>query len=166
MRSNINQTKQQRAFTPASPSRSPRIIIQEVLNVFAYGAMNSPPIFLTARAAIPPLSYEPIYLEHFCTPVIHPITGKIVSKYKELANDPETSEVWRTAFGNEFGGLAQGDNKTADKGSNTIFVLDHGGIKNIPADRKIAYGRLVAEYREQKKDPNRVRLTAVGNLIK
>ena len=37
--------------------------------------------------------------------------GKIISKYKELANNPEMSEVWRTALGNEFGGLAQGDNK-------------------------------------------------------
>ena len=56
----------------------------------------------------------------------------------------------------EFGGLAQGGNITGKKGSNTVFVLDHGRIKNIPADRKIAYGRLVVDYREQKADPNRV----------
>ena len=43
--------------------------------------------------------------------------------------------------------------------------MDHEGIKNIPKDRKVTYGRLVVDYREQKEDPNRVRLTAGGNLI-
>ena len=46
-------------------------------------------------------------------------------------------EVWITVFGKEFGGLAQGDNITGEKGSNAIFVLDHEGIKNIPAEQKI-----------------------------
>ena len=45
------------------------------------------------RAAIPPPTYEPIDSEHFCAPVIHLTTGKIIPKYKELANDPETREV-------------------------------------------------------------------------
>ena len=97
--------------------------------------------------------------------MIHPTTWKIISKYKELTNDPEMSEVWRTAFGKKFGGLAQGDKKTGEKGSNSVFVLDHEGIKNIPKDRKFTYGRLVVDYREQKEDPTRVRLTASGNLI-
>ena len=44
--------------------------------------------------------------------------------------------------------------------------MDHDGIKNIPKNRKVTYGRLSVEYREQKEDPNRVRLTAGGNLIK
>ena len=43
--------------------------------------------------------------------------------------------------------------------------MDHEGIKNIPKDRKVTYGRLVVDYREQKEDPNQVRLTAGGNLI-
>ena len=127
--------------------------------------MSNPPLYSPARANIPPPAYGPIDLEHFCAPVIHPTTGKIISKYKELANDPEMCEVWMTAFGKEFGGLAQGDNRTGEKGSNSIFVLDHEGIKNIPKDRKVTYGRLVVDYREQKEDPNRVRLTAGGNLI-
>ena len=52
------------------------------------------------------------------------------------------------------------------KNSNAIFVINCGEIKNIPADRKIAYGCLVVDYREQKKDPNRVQLTVGCNLIK
>ena len=96
---------------------------------------------MAARAAITLPSYEPISSENFFVPVIHLMTGKITSKYKELANNPETSEVWRTAFRKEFGGLEQRDNKTGEKGSNAIFILDHEGINNIPADRKIMYGR-------------------------
>ena len=38
-------------------------------------------------------------------------------------------------------------------------------IKNIPKDRTVTYGRIVVNYRSQKKDPNRVRITAGGNLI-
>ena len=62
MRSNINQTKQQKQFTPVPPSRSPRIISQVALNAFAYGAMSNPRLYSIARADIPPLSYDPIDL--------------------------------------------------------------------------------------------------------
>ena len=44
--------------------------------------------------------------------------------------------------------------------------LDLEGIKNIPRDRVITYARIVVDYRAQKKDPNRVRITAGGNLLK
>ena len=44
-------------------------------------------------------------------------------------------------------------------------MLSHEEIKNIPRDRMITYGRIVVDYREQKADPNRVRITAGGDLI-
>ena len=65
-----------------------------------------------------------------------------------------------------IGGLAQGDNKTGEKGTNSIFVLNHEAIANIPKDRVVTYARIVVDFRPQKKDPNRVRMTAGGNLIK
>ena len=43
--------------------------------------------------------------------------------------------------------------------------LDLEGIKNIPKGRVVTYARIVVDYRPQKKDPNRVRITAGGNLI-
>ena len=43
--------------------------------------------------------------------------------------------------------------------------MDLGAIKNIPKDRVITYARIVVDYRAHKKDPNRVRITAGGNLI-
>ena len=41
-------------------------------------------------------------------------------------------EVWTTAFGKEFGNLAQGDAKTGEQGTNSIFVMSHKEIATIP----------------------------------
>jgi len=73
--------------------------------------------------------------------------------------------VWTRAFGKELGGLAQGNTTTNTKGTNTIVFLDHIGIRAIPTDRTITYARIVVDYRPQKEDPNRVRITVGGNLI-
>ena len=68
-------------------------------------------------------------------------------------------------MGKEFGNMAQGDKKTGTKGTNSIFVMTHEQIKNIPRNRVVTYARLVVDYRPQKEDPNRSRMTAGGNLI-
>eukprot|EP00804_Cyclotella_cryptica_P026302 CCRYP_007636-RA/>CCRYP_007636-RA protein AED:0.47 eAED:0.42 QI:0/0/0/1/1/1/2/0/610 len=65
----------------------------------------------------------------------------------------------------EIGALAQGDNKTGAAGTNTIFFMSHRDIQNIPSDRTVTYARIVVDYRPQKEDPNRVRITVGGNLI-
>ena len=62
--------------------------------------------------------------------------------------------------------MAQGDNKTGTKGKQCIFVMSHDEIANIPKDRVVTYARIVVNFRPQKSDPNRVRMTAGGNLIK
>ena len=105
-------------------------------------------------------------IENFCTPVIHPTTGETITQYKKLIKDPVTKEIWETAFSKEFGRMAQGDNKTKCEGTNSIFVMSHDEIKQIPKDRVVTYARIVVDFRPQKKDPNRVRMTAGGNLIK
>jgi len=104
-------------------------------------------------------------LEEFCGPVIHPTTGGTITKYNKLKDDPELKEIWTTAFGKEFGTLSQRDDKTSAKGTNSLFVMDPADIRNISKNRVIAYGRIVPDYREQKEDPNRVRIPVGGNLI-
>ena len=69
------------------------------------------------------------------------------------------------AFGKEWGNLTQGDNKTRTKGTDSLIVLNHEEIRNIPTDRTVTYANIVVDYRPQKEDPNRVRITAGGNLI-
>ena len=60
--------------------------------------------------------------------------------------------------------LAQGYENTP--GTNTITFMKKEDIKNIPKDRTVTYTRIVVDYCPQKKDPNRVRITVRGNLIK
>jgi hypothetical protein len=61
--------------------------------------------------------------------------------------------------------LAQGDKHTNTQGTHSIFILSHAAINHIPADRVVTYANIVVDYRPQKADPNRVRITAGGNLI-
>ena len=51
-------------------------------------------------------------LKQIATPMVHPTTGEMISSYKRLMHDPVTAEIWQTAFGNDFGGMARGDDKT------------------------------------------------------
>jgi hypothetical protein len=55
--------------------------------------------------------------------MVHPTTGETISSYNQLMNDPETAKIWQTAFGKDFGGMAHGDNKTGQKGTNSVFVM-------------------------------------------
>ena len=72
------------SHTPTPPSRTPRIISQEALAAvchrgLAYGAFATPP--QRENRQRPPL-------EHFCAPVVHPVTGESITSYKKLARDP------------------------------------------------------------------------------
>ena len=102
-------------------------------------------------------------LDQVCNGVVHPVTKETITKYKKLANDPLMKGVWTKAMCKEFGRLAQG---YGDKeGTNTIFFMTIDEIKQIPKDRTVTYARIVVDYRPQKDDPNRVRITVGGNLI-
>jgi hypothetical protein len=108
----------------------------------------------------------PVMIEHFASPMVHPITGITISSYKKLMNDPATAKVWQTTFSKEFGGMAQGDNKTGKKGTNAIFVMKHNELAQIlRAGKKFTFANPVVDHRPQKEDPNQIRITAMGNLV-
>ena len=46
-----------------------------------------------------------------------------------------------------------------------VTFMEKEDIKHIPKNRTITYTRIVVDYRKHKADPNRVRITAGGNLI-
>ncbi len=96
--------------------------------------------------------------------MVHPTTGETISSYKKLMHDPAT-KTWKTAFGKDFGVMAQGDNKTSQKGTRSIFVMLHDKIKKIPTNQTVIYARVVVNFRLQKLDPHRICITASGNLI-
>ena len=153
---------------PADRQTSPAIITQDAINALTHKVMNATDdTHFIPRKVSPQRDHDPApaKLEHFCSPVVHRETGETITNYRKLIKDPLYREVWMTAFGKEFGNLAQGDRRTGTKGTNTVFILGHDEIKNIPKDRVVTYGRIVIDYRPQKDDPNRVRITAGGNLI-
>jgi hypothetical protein len=79
--------------------------------------------------------------------MVHPTTGKTITSYKQLMHDPKTAEVWQMAFSKDFGGRAQGDNKTGQKGTNSVFVMTHEEIDvAIKAGHKWTYTRIVVDY--------------------
>ena len=43
--------------------------------------------------------------------------------------------------------------------------MSHDEISDIPPDKTVTYAQIVVDYRPQKSDPNRVRLTVGGNLL-
>ena len=49
--------------------------------------------------------------------------------------------------------------------TSTIEFLSLDEIPLIPGDRVVTYARIVVDFRPQKEDPNRVRITVGGNLI-
>ena len=55
-------------------------------------------------------------------------------------------EVWTRALGKEFGSLAQDNDLTKTPGTNTLFVLNHEQIKNIPSDQTLTYARIVVDF--------------------
>ncbi len=65
----------------------------------------------------------------------------------------------------DFGGMAQGDKKTGQAGTDSIFVMDHGAIAKIPKNQTVTYACFVVDYRPQKADPHHIQITAGGNLI-
>jgi hypothetical protein len=93
---------------------------------------KSPDLYAPAKLRPKSGTTSPFDFQQVATPMVHPTTGETISSYKCLMHDPVTAETWQTAFGKDFGGMAQGDHKTGQKESNSIFVMTHDEIKLIP----------------------------------
>jgi hypothetical protein len=144
------------------------IVTQQALNVMTIQEKVANNAAFTPHSLQPiGVTHRPMKFEHYANPMVHPIMGETISSYKKLMHDPATAEVWQTAFGKDFGGMCQGNNKTGQKGTNAMFVMTHDEIAHaLRAKRVFTYGNPVIDHRPQKEDPNRIRITAGGNLIK
>jgi hypothetical protein len=142
-----------------------RIVTRHAINLLTLHEEASFSTLHTPRALMKHAKM-PITFEHYASPMVHPVTGRTISSYKKLMHDPATAEVWQTAFGKDFGGMAQGCNKTGQKGTNAMFVMTHDEIMHALAAKKFfTYANPVVDFRPQKDDPHRIRITAGGNLI-
>ncbi|MGL5936265.1 MAG: hypothetical protein ACRCZI_11665, partial [Cetobacterium sp.] len=124
---------------------------------------------VTAEAVRPNGPAEPEHDTGQPTPFLgmamNPDTLKL-SEYRVLAQS-SIGEQWKRAFCIEWGRLFQGYQAQDPKYSvtqptNTCQLVRPG---DMPRDKKATYIRIVADYREQKADPYRVRCTVGGNLI-
>ena len=162
--------------SPATPRRSNRLNSAPLPNFQNVRFISQEAVnFLVANdPVVTPQAFVPLHLRQNYTArdialygfaMVHPVTGEHITSYRKLMNDPVTSEVWMTAFGKDFGGMCQGDNKTGTKGTDAIFVMDPRDVPNIPKDQPPTYAKVVVAYRPQKDDPYRIRITAGGNKI-
>ena len=153
--------------TPGGIRAIARLISQQALNALTMKeALYAPKNFAQRKYVHHNFVENVPNYAHFAPPMVHPTTGETITSYKWLMHDPATAEVWQTAFGKDFGGMAQGDDKTGQTGTNSIFVMTHAKIKQAYADKvTFAYAKIVVDFRPQKEDPYRIRITAGGNLL-
>ena len=110
--------------TPGGIRAIARLISQQALNALTMKeALYAPKNFAQRKYVHHNFVENVPNYAHFAPPMVHPTTGETITSYKWLMHDPATAEVWQTAFGKDFGGMAQGDDKTGQKGTNSIFVM-------------------------------------------
>jgi hypothetical protein len=144
-----------------------RLVLQQALNAITMAKFFCPLPAYTPRVlqeeapTLPHLNFK-----HCVSRMVHPVTGKTILSYKKLMNDPATAEVWQTTIGKDFGGMAQGNNKTGQKGTNAMFIMTHNEIAHAYREKKFfTFANPIVDYRPQKDDPNWLRITTMGNLI-
>jgi hypothetical protein len=110
------------AGDPQVRFRNSRMISQEAINMLLMDYLqNNTVTFTPAKLAPPP---GPLMnLEHYAMLMVHPTTGKTISSYKQLMNNPVTTDTWQKAFGKDFGSMCQGDNKTGVNSTNAMFMM-------------------------------------------
>jgi hypothetical protein len=115
------------------------MISQEAINFLTKCIWAQSPNIYTPNKLCPTFARSCVDYEQLAMPMVHPTTGEAISSYKRLMHNPATSETWQTAFGKDFGGMAQDDEKTGQKGKNSIFVMTHDKIAHIPRNQTVTY---------------------------
>jgi hypothetical protein len=81
-------------------------------------------------------------------------------QYKDLMKDPIFGPLFEIGLSNELDRIFQGICDIT--GTNTTFFID---LQNIPKDRKVTYGKLVCDFKPNKTEKHRVRLTVGGDRL-
>jgi hypothetical protein len=120
------------------------------------------PTFHYANSAITLSHLEEAYIKrtYAINSVLNQDTGTL-EEYRQLIKGKE-GELWQSGAYKELARLAQGCKKRGLMGTNTTHFIDH---RTKPAHKKATYARIVSEYRAQKSDPYRIRITVCGDQI-
>ena len=129
----------------------------------AYLSVNSQSLYEASLSFLPSIS-EPFPLQAWAWAAINPDTG-LPAEYRELIKSSGAPR-WILGMSKELGRLFQGyksiDGLHDTEGTQTCRFIHR---KDMPADKKATYVRVVTMFREQKADPYRIRMTVGGNLI-
>jgi hypothetical protein len=166
----VTPPKPRPALIPAPAQRSPRVLFSGHKYPTRLQTTTHQPHLINQVSVITPSTMAAIMhpdqpthaipAKHMANAVLDPITGQAM-EYRALVRNPTTAATWTRSYANELGRLAQGVGGRIH-GTDTIFFIP---IANVPTDRTVTYGRIVCDYRPQKTEPERTRLTVGGNLI-
>jgi hypothetical protein len=88
-------------------------------------------------------------------------TGQLL-EYRHLVKGPD-AKIWKKAFANDLGRLAQGVGTRMISGTNTVFFVHPS---KIPDGKKVTYAKLVADLRPLKDETHIVRVTIGGTNLR
>ena len=98
---------------------------------------------------------------NFVHAVIDPITGQN-QEYRQLIRSPHTKELWERSAANEFGRLMQGLKRGNIQGTETMRFIKRS---EMPQGRQATYAKYVCEYKPNKQEKERTRITVGGDCI-
>ena len=152
-----NYMARAQADSPSTNTRSRRSITDEIM----LSVLEMSPHKITPRNTAS-RKFPLAFLAEMAGAVLDSATGELL-EYRHLLKNPAYREIWGGAFGKEVGRLAQGLDGVVE-GTDTIDFIDKS---EIPPDRwkDVTYARIVCNYRPEKADPNRVRITVGGDRI-
>ena len=152
-----NYVSRSKVDQPSANTRSKRSITDEImLSVLELSGHNVKPSQSAGR------KYPAAVLSEMMNAVLDDNTGELM-EYRHLIRHPAYKEIWTKSMGKEIGRLAQGLDGVVEGTDTLDFIAKH----EIPPDRwkDVTYARIVCNYRPEKADPNRVRITVGGNKI-
>jgi hypothetical protein len=94
-------------MTVAMPSRRQiHLFTQQAINVLTTRELATAYTIFTPRSLLLFAGKQntPCF-EHYASPMVHPVTGKTISSYKKLINNPATAEIRQTVFAKDFRGM-------------------------------------------------------------
>jgi len=111
------------------------------------------PTFTNQQAAA--CRYPLTFIRDFASAILDEETGDLL-EYRHLLKHPKYKDIWSKPFGTEIRRLAA-----------TTETIEFMSKSMIPQNRRkdITYGRIVCDYRSEKKDSHRTRITMGGDLI-
>ena len=84
-----------------------------------------------------------------CATELHTQFQERLSPTTRSSLKKKIKEMWEEAMCVELGRLVQGYKTTA--GTNTTRFISHDMIQDIPKNQTVTYGRIMIDYRPQKK---------------